>query len=112
MKPTAESDVKTGIASLTLDPALPTIIVQREARKEVKYQQHEAASYAYKIVSIDLNFEAPLKMYVGTDAPSHFLHEPVKDADNIFKGYIRITPNNMENYMSFSVDRPEIRQDL
>ena len=45
-------------------------IAQRKARKEVKYQQHEAASYAYKIVSIDPNFEAPLKMYVVVDDPT------------------------------------------
>ena len=83
LKPTTASDVKTGIAA-TLDATIPKK-AQREARKEVKYQQHEAASYAYKIVSIHPNFEAPLKMYAGADAPSHFLHELMKDADIIFK---------------------------
>ena len=87
MKPTTASDVKTEIAS-PLDPSLPKK-VQREARKEVKYQQHEATSYAYKIVSIDPNFQAPLKMYTGVDALSHFLHELMKDSDNIFKEYIK-----------------------
>ena len=72
----------------TLDPTLSKK-AQREGRKEVKYQQHEEASYAYKIVSIDPNFEAPLKMYAGVDAPSHLLYELKKDADNIFKAYIK-----------------------
>ena len=40
LEPKSALDVKTGIAS-PLDPSLPKK-AQREARKEVKYQQHEA----------------------------------------------------------------------
>ena len=87
LKPTTASNVKTGIAS-PLDLTLPKK-AQREARKEVKHQQHEAASYAYKVVQIDPNFEAHLKMYAGVDAPSHFLYVSMKNEDNIFKEYIK-----------------------
>ena len=72
LKQTAASDVKQE-SPQPLDPILSKK-AEREARKEVKYQQHEAASHAYKIVSIDPNFEVSLKMYAGVDAPSHFLH--------------------------------------
>ena len=62
---------------------------QKENRKEKRYQTHEAASYWYKIVSIDPNFNMPeKKIYAGPDAAEHMLDELQKDADKILKEYI------------------------
>ena len=68
---------------------------EKEARKEKRYQTHEAASYWYKIVSIDPDFNIPDKeIYVGPDAAEHMLDELTKDSDAIFKQYIQ-TPKPM-----------------
>ena len=68
---------------------------EKEKKKEKRYQTHEAASYWYKVVSIDPNFNMPeKKIYAGPDAAEHMLDELTKDADDIFKQYIQ-TPKTM-----------------
>ena len=68
---------------------------EKEDRKEKRYQKHEAASYWYKIVSIDPDFSIPDKeIYVGPDAAEHMLDELTKDSDARFKQYIQ-TPKPM-----------------
>ena len=76
LNPTAASDVKTGIAA-TLDATLPRK-AQREARKEVKYQQPEAVPYAYKIVSINPNVN---KQEIDNASECHICNEAFKDGE-------------------------------
>ena len=48
-------------------------------KKETAYQVHEAASYAYKIVSIDPTYDVQLKDK-GMDASDHFMTSLQEDA--------------------------------
>ena len=80
LRPESDEDVSIGIA--------------KKAKKEVKYQNHVAASYFTKFVTIDPDFDLPLQnfpqqeTYVGEDAAEHFLDYAQQVADSIFKKYI------------------------
>ena len=63
---------------------------EKEKKKEKRYQTHEAASYWYKIVSIDPNYAVPeTKIYKGVDAAEHMLNELQSDAKKIYDDYIK-----------------------
>lgn len=74
-----------------------------DAKKEIKYQTHKAASYYTKIVSIDPEFSLPeneefkfpqKETYTGEDAAEHFLDYMQKVASKIYHKYI-INPRPM-----------------
>ena len=65
-------DVSTGLAE--------------EKKKECAYQEHQPASYAYKIVLIDLSFNHELKIYKGIDAAEHFIDYLQAKSEKIYNG--------------------------
>ena len=81
LKPQNEHmDVSTGIVEEELN---------KKEKKSVLYQVHKPASYAYKIVSIDPNYNFELKIHQGEDAADHFITSLQKDAKDIFDEYIK-----------------------
>ena len=89
--PISDIDTTTGIVPQPpADAPKKTKKEEKEERKEVAYQRHQPASYWYKIVSIDPDFNIPeKKIYVGEDAAENMLDELQADADEIFKQYIQ-----------------------
>ena len=102
LKEISDKDVKTGLFPATNPPLVLSEKgrkewekKEKEYGKEFKYQAHEAASYWYKIVSIDPNFDIPEReIYIGEDAAEHMLDDLKKDAKQIFNNYIK-TPKKM-----------------
>ena len=57
-------------------------------KKENIYQEHKVISYAFKIVSIDPEFNESIEVYKGEDAVDKFLTSAQKKAKEIYEKYI------------------------
>ena len=76
---------------------VPVYKMEDGARTEcqTKYQKHVPCSFAYKIISIDPNYEHELVQYVGEDASEMFLVRLQKDVKDVFDKYI-VIPKPMD----------------
>ena len=77
-------DVKTGILEEKEEEK-----ELKKKKKEVAYQSHEPASFPYKIVSFDPSYNHEIEIYSGENAAEEFLDSLQRDADFIYKKYIK-----------------------
>ena len=74
LKPEGDADTRTGITE--------------DSSKTTTYQKHAPCSFAFKIVSIDPEFQSDLILYEGEDAALKFIDNLQEKADEIFEKYI------------------------
>ena len=105
------ADFEAPLMNKTDEKRVPTFIKkdgtepEKKKKKEAVYQEHQVVSYAFKIVSIDPEFEAPIEIYRGVDAVDRFLSSAQQKAKEIFEKYIcrpkpqpRLTPEEKQKH--------------
>ena len=80
-------------------------MIDEKLKAHTKYQQHNPASFGYKIVSNVEGFHHEMVMYAGEDANEMFLARLQEDVEEIFEEYIRepvpmdeLTEEEVENF--------------
>ena len=61
---------------------------KKKIKKETIYQEHQVISYAFKIVSIDPDYNEPIEIYRGIDSVERFLTSAQEKAREIYNKYI------------------------